>query len=261
MADYVLVRKSRNIISSVLHVVLNILLGVGSVAITVITGSWYIGLTLVLLSKWRIFAVRPRFWWVNIKSNLVDLIVGASFVFITYCSGTDWQLIHTILTIAYPIWLIAIKPRSTDFFAEFQSLCAVFFGTTATTMLFASSNSALITVLCFIIGYSATRHILIQSDDDADTSLINLSCGLISAEAAWVGQSWLIVYSFANTGILIPQLAIILTIITFATSRVYKSAIKHDGKPKFSEISSSTIFSILVVAIIILWFSRPIFNF
>ena len=84
MADYVLIRKSRNVISSVLHVFLNILLGVGSVAITIATGSWIIGIILVIISKWRVFAVRPRYWLVNILSSLVDLIVGSSFVFIAY---------------------------------------------------------------------------------------------------------------------------------------------------------------------------------
>ena len=39
MADYVLARKSRNIASSMVHVFLNLLLGVGSVLITVLSGS------------------------------------------------------------------------------------------------------------------------------------------------------------------------------------------------------------------------------
>ena len=75
MADFVALRRSRNAFSSLLHVVLNAALAVISIYITWITGSPLIGILLVILSKWRMLAVRPRYWELNIKSNLVDLIV------------------------------------------------------------------------------------------------------------------------------------------------------------------------------------------
>ena len=185
MADYVLMRKSRNVISSVLHVILNILLGVGSIALTVLTASWIPGLFLVVLSKWRVFAVRPRFWMVNILSNMVDFIVGASFVFIAYCSGAAWLPIHIVLAVGYTAWLLFLKPRSSGLANELQSLATVFLGTTATTMLFASSNSIFMVLLCFLIGFSASRHVLVQSDEN-EFGLLTLATGLISAEIAWL---------------------------------------------------------------------------
>ena len=259
MADYILMRKSRNIISSILHVVLNILLGVGSVFITYVTDSWYIGIILVIISKWRTFAVRPHYWWINLKSSLVDFIVGFSFVFITYCSGTEWQPVHTALAILYTIWLILIKPRSTDFFAEFQAIASVLLGTTASVMLFASSNSLFLALSCFVIGFAASRHTLVQSDDN-DFSLITVSAGLFSAEIAWLCHSWLIVYAFSGTGILIPQLAIIMSLVIFTLNRIYASAIRHDGEIKLSEVTLPTVFSILSILIIVLFFSKPIFD-
>ncbi len=259
MADYVLIRKSRNIISSILHVILNIFLGVGSVAITVISGSWIIGLVLVIISKWRVFAVRPRFWLVNIKSSLVDLIVGASFVFITYCSGTEWLPVHAVLGLGYTFWLIILKPLSSDAAAEAQSLIAMFLGSTAATLLFASSNSFFMTILCFLIGFACARHIFVQSDDN-NFGLITLACGLISAEIAWLCNGWLIIYTFGKTGIVVPQVSIILTLFAFITGRIYRSTIRHDGKVAFPEIATPIIFSILIIAIIVIWFSKPIFD-
>ena len=97
MADYSIIRKSRNTLSSFLHVLMNILLGVGSISVTLISGSWILGIILVLISKWRIFAVRPRYWLLNLKSSLVDLIVGASFVVLAYLSGTEILPIHILL--------------------------------------------------------------------------------------------------------------------------------------------------------------------
>lgn len=259
MADYVLIRKSRNVISSMLHVLLNVLLGVGSVAITMISGSWVIGLALVVLSKWRVFAVRPRFWLVNIKSSLVDLIVGASFVFITYCSGSEWLPVHIVLALGYTLWLIVLKPRSSDVAAEIQSLVAMFLGTTAATLLFASSSSIFMVLACFLIGFACARHILVQSDDN-DFGLVTLVCGLISAEIAWLCNSWLIVYTFGTTGIAVPQISIILTAFAFAAGRIFKSAIKHDGKISAAEVFAPALFGLLVVLMVVIWFSKPIFN-
>ena len=72
MSDHIVLRRGRNVLSSILHVALNIALAVGSVLITWATKSPVIGLSLVLISKWRTFAVRPHYLELNIKANLVD---------------------------------------------------------------------------------------------------------------------------------------------------------------------------------------------
>ena len=87
MADYVIIRRGRNILSTILHVLLNLVLAIATIFLNLATASFIPGCVLVLLSKWRMFAVRPRYLFVNIKSNLVDLIMGFSFVFLAYCAG------------------------------------------------------------------------------------------------------------------------------------------------------------------------------
>lgn len=259
MADYIFIRKSRNALSTLIHIFMNILLGVGSIFITAISGSWIFGIILVLVSKWRTFAVRPYYWLTNLKSSLVDLIVGVSFVLIAYCSGTTILPVHIILAILYTLWLIILKPRSSESSAEFQALAAVFLGNTAAVLISASLDSSIIVLVSFLIGYAASRHVLIQSDDN-NFALITLICGLLSAEIAWIFHSWLIVYSFGSTGIIIPQLSIILTLFAFAFDRVYKSIIRHDGVLKAADILAPTIFSLIVIAVIVIGFSKPIFD-
>lgn len=267
MADYVLIRKSRNVISSIIHVIMNLLLGVGSIVLTFITGSWIVGLVLVVISKWRIFAVRPRYWGINLLSSLVDFIVGISFVIIAYCSGNEsWLLIHTLLAVSYCAWLIFLKPRSSEIATEAQSIIATFLGSSAACFLFASSNSILLTASCFLIGFAAARHILVQSDDN-NYGLLTYMCGLISAEVAWLSSSWLIMYipfDPKTVGIAIPQLSIILSVLFFVSSRVYKAGLLEDGdngKINFSEVSTPVIFSIVVIFILLIWFSNPVFNY
>ena len=110
MADFVLARKSRNIASSAVHIFLNILLGLSAVLLTVFSGNPAPGLVLILLSKWRVFAVRSRYLLINIKANLVDFIVGFSVVLLAYFAGNSLLPIDFGLIALYIIWLLFIKP-------------------------------------------------------------------------------------------------------------------------------------------------------
>lgn len=259
MADFVILRRSRNAFSSFLHAILNIALGAGSIYITWATSNPGIGLLLVFLSKWRMFAVRPRYWELNLKSNLVDLIVGCSFVIIAYCSGQVVMPIHFIVAALYSIWLVFIKPKSSEVATNIQSLWAVFFGTMALTLVSASGTSINMMIGGLVIGYAAARHVLIQGEDK-DFELVYLSAGLLLSEIALLCHSWLIVYSFTGTGIIIPQLSVISTIVAFLFGYTYKSIQKNDGKIKWSEVGMPTIFLGLLIAVIMIWFSQPIFN-
>lgn len=134
MADYIFIRKSRNAISSLMHVILNLLLAVVSIGATVVTGSYLIGLVLIVVSKWRVFAVNHHYWLLNLRSSLVDFIVGVSFVLLAYAAGTTFLPVHFVLMISYAVWLIFIKPRSSSRFAVIQALIAVLLGTTTATI-------------------------------------------------------------------------------------------------------------------------------
>ena len=259
MADYILARKSRNIASTMVHVFLNLLLGVGSVLITVLSGSPVLGLILVLVSKWRIFAVRARFLWLNIKSNLVDLIVGISIVLLTFFAGPTFLPVDFILMAVYSIWLLVIKPLSSEDATMVQSLIAVFLGISAAAIGTADLDSIFITLLAFLIGYAASRHVLAQTSDHEFT-LTTLVCGLVFAEIAWLCHSWDIIYTFGNTGIRIPQLAIILTIFAYVYDYARQSIIKYQKDFRFKHILGPVFFGVILIGIIVIWFSNPIFN-
>lgn len=262
MADYVLARKSRNIASSLMHIFMNILLGVGVVLITVLSGSPLIGILLVLVSKWRIFAVRSRYFFLNLKSNLVDMIVGISVVLLAFDGGTEFQVSDIILMVFYPIWLLFIKPLSSEGATLAQSLIAVFLGISAVTIMTAGLNSILLVILSFLIGYSASRHVLSQSNDK-DFTLTTLVCGLVFAEIAWLSNSWSIVYTYNNfgiTGVKIPQLAIILTIFAFVYNYARQAMIKYRDDFRFVHILGPVIFGLVLIGVIVIFFSDPRFT-
>lgn len=262
MADYVLARKSRNIASSLVHVFLNLLLGVGVVLITVLSGSPLIGILLVLVSKWRIFAVRSRYFFLNLKANLVDIIVGISVVLLAYSGGSAFLVSDVILMIFYPIWLLFIKPLSSEAANLAQSLIAVFMGISAATIMCVGTNSILLVILAFLIGYAASRHVLIQSNDK-DFTLTTLVCGLVFAEIAWLSNSWSIVYTYENlglSGVMIPQLAIILTIFAFVYNYARQAVIKYQDDFRFVHIIGPVVFGLILVGVIVFFFSDPRFT-
>lgn len=259
MADFVLMRKSRNIASSMVHVFLNLLLGVGAVLITVLSGSPALGILLVLVSKWRVFAVRARYFFLNLKSNLVDIIIGISVVLLAYYAGTEFLPVDLLLMVIYSVWLLFIKPMSSENAALIQSIIAVFLGMSAAAMVAASTNAIVIVLLAFLVGYAASRHVLIQGSDK-DFTLTTLVCGLIFAEIAWLCQMWSIVYTFGATGVRIPQVAIILTIFAFVYNYARQAMIKYQDDFRFKHILGPIIFGAVLIGIIVVWFSNPIFN-
>ena len=263
MADYVALRKGRNALSTITHIGLNIALAVISTALTVISGNWIFGVLLVLLSKWRVVAVRPRYWWVNIKANIVDFVVGISLVLLVFVAlgdAKEFNFWHIVLTAIYAIWLVVIKPRSETFMTEVQAMFAVFFGTFATAIVASRLDPLVGVASCFVIGYGASRHVLIQGDDH-DFTLTTFICGLLLAEMSWLFYHWSIVYSFGEEVVFtIPQLPIASSVLFFLFARGYKSALRHDGKIRATDIVVPAIFSVSVMFVMIFFFSVASFD-
>src|SRR6478609_878882 len=88
-----------------------------------------IAAAVILLSKWRMLAVKPRHWPANIRANAVDITVGLSLlIFMTHSGSQSMQLIWAVL---YGVWLVVIKPRSTMLGVSAQALISMFLGLTA----------------------------------------------------------------------------------------------------------------------------------
>jgi len=271
MADYIFIRKSRNAVSSLLHIILNLLLAVVSIGATVITGNVIIGLIIVFISKWRIFAVNHRYWLLNLRSSLVDLIVGVSFVLLTYAatvyladSANLHQLLfegitYLILIITYAIWLIFIKPRSSTLATISQAIIAILLGTTTASIFATVTDSSVLVAASFLIGFAASHHVLVQSDDK-DAGFISLVCGLIFAEIAWLSYSWLIIYIIPPLGICFSQLSLVLAVLAFAYFEIHREISQHRGKLKFANVALPVLFSLLVLLVLMIAFSNPSFN-
>lgn len=208
----------------------------------------YLAIALVLLSKWRIFALRPRFWWPNIKANMVDVLVGLSVVGLLYLASTDFVL-QIIIALLYGVWLVAIKPRSSmkgimlqAGIAQFAALTVVFHFSTVWNELF-------IVAACWAIGYFAARHV-VSNYEEPNVELWSAVWGLMSAEIGWLLFHWTVAYNLGMP-ILVPQVALVMLVLGFSAARLY--GLQQAEKLNTSAIRGTALFTAALIAIILLF--------
>lgn len=223
--------KRRSRLSEAVYVALNIGFVVSIFLVAVNGLSIWIALGLVLLSKWRAFAVRPRFWFANLVANTVDIVVGLSIVVLMYANTLVglpvlvW--VQVFLAVLYVVWLLFIKPRSNRAMVAVQAGTSVFLGVTALSMVSYGWDAAFFVLAMWVIGFCAARHVL-GSYDEPMTNLYALIVGLVFAEIGWVGYHWLFAYTVPGLGELkLSQLAIFLSLLCFVAERCYRSYRQH----------------------------------
>jgi len=252
--EFLKLSQRRSAISELIYILLNIALAAGVLALVLAIDSPYAALGLILLSKWRIFAVRPRYWFANLQANLVDIIVGVSVVALLYVAS-DALIAQIILTLLYLGWLLVIKPRSKRFMVSVQAGIMIFVGITA-LMTVAYDWSSSVTVLAtWLIGYAAARHVLL-SYDEAHVSFYSLIWGLVLAEIGWLTYHWSFAYALPGTGgIQLVQAAIIALAISFFAERAYASYDKH-GSVRANDVLMPALLSSSIVLVLVAFFSR-----
>src|SRR5665213_3663709 len=175
-------------------------------------GFIQVALVIILLSKWRMFAVRPRYWGANIQANAVDIIVGIStLIFMVHTSSSLWQLVWAAL---YAVWLIVIKPNSSVLGMISQALIGQTFGLMALFLEWPAAPLYGLVAGAGIICYAAARHFF-ESFDEPYTKLLAYTWGYFGAALTWVLGHFLIL----SHGVTQPML--FLTMIGFGVGTLY----------------------------------------
>lgn len=171
-----------------------------------------LAIILVLISKWRMFAVRPRYWLTHIRANGVDLIVGLSAViFISHSPSTNWQLIWAG---SYAIWLLFIKPGSSVLKIAIQAGVAEAAGLMAVYTLWSGSSLMVLVLLTWLVCYISARHFTTAFDEQY-SSLYAHTWGYLSAALTWVLAHWLLFYGF------VPQPVLLLSVLGYSLATIY----------------------------------------
>ena len=246
--------KRRSLLSEVVYVLLNVALAVAILAVVWATSSPVAALALVLLSKWRVLAVRPRYWFAHVQANLVDIIVSISVVALLY-AASGAVVAQCVITLLYIVWLLVIKPRSKRMFITIQAGAAIFLGITALMLVSYEWNVAFVVLAMWLIGYSAARHVL-GSYEDAHMSFYSLLWGFVMAELGWLTYHWSFAYSLPGVGnIKLSQAALLALAISFLTERIYASY-SHHGTVRSSDVLLPALFSISIILVLVIFFNR-----
>jgi hypothetical protein len=177
----------------------------------------YLALLVVIASKWRIIAVQPRHWLANFRANSPDIIVNFSFVIMLM--RADSFLVSFFWTITYIGWLLWLKPQSKEVMVGLQSLVTQFLGLTALFWLADSLPETIVVLLAWLIGLSASRHYLSHFEEPL-IRMMSFGWALFTAQLAWLMNRWLVIYPL-RSDIVIPQIAVVLTLIGYLLGTIY----------------------------------------
>lgn len=203
-----------------------------------------LALSVIVLSKWRMFAVRPRFWAANIRANAVDLMVGLSVVVFMSHSGS--ALLQLIWAALYAVWLINIKPASGLFMSSVQAFISQFCALTALYLVWGDNGPIFGLVLgTGLICYLAARHFL-DSFDEPYARMISYFWGYFGAAMAWVLGHWLLFYG------LMAQVTLLLSTVGYGMAVLYY--LDHDDRLS-KGMRRQFIFIMLAIVLVVLVFS------
>lgn len=256
-----LVRK-KSFVSEFVYAILNAALAVGVLLVVRYTESVWFAIALIALSKWRVFAVRPRYWWANIRSNMVDFIVGVSFALNMNTVNTsglvESQKLFVLLSLAalYIGWLLLVKPRSRRSYIVAQAGVAVFLGTSALFTVGYNWPVSVVALCMWLIGSVASRHILSSYDDETYELFLSLAWGVALAEIGWISYHWAIAYPLPIfTTLMIPQAAFTATLVSFLAYKCYDS-FYHHAKIRMTDVLLPLLFTVSVLFVLLVVFNR-----
>ncbi len=241
-------KAARTRVSEIFYVVFNALLPVAVLFLVRGFDPPYLAIALVLLSKWRIFALRPRFWWANIKANLVDVLVGISIVGLMYLASAE-LVVQVVVALGYGVWLLGIKPRSGPHGIMVQAGTAQFLSLIVLFSFSALFNEAFIVVASGFIGYIAARHV-VSNYEEPYVELWSCLWGLLIAELGWLLFRWTTVYNL-GLPIIIPQIALIMLVVGFCAARLYH--LSKEDRLSRSMFRGTLLFGTLLLAVILLF--------
>jgi hypothetical protein len=229
--------------SRVVHVSFNVLLPL-IVFVLVRIDFVQPALIIILLSKWRMLAVRPRFWPANIRANAVDIMVSVSLLLFMANTGSQaWQLVWAV---AYGLWLIVIKPASTSFMISMQAMIGLLCGLMAVSAVWTNAPLYGLVVVVGLVCYISAHHFF-DSFDEPYTRLLSYIWGYFGATLMWVLGHGLIFYPSKDG--LVSQPTVILLTLGYGLAVLYYC--DHSNKLN-NLIRNQTLFVMIAVCLIMI---------
>ena len=183
-----------------------------AVFVLVVLNFVQLALSIVVLSKWRMFALRPRFWASNIRANAVDLMVGLSIVIFMLHSGS-WS-VKLLWAVVYAVWLLVIKPGISVFMVSAQAFIGQLAALMALYLTWAAGPVYGLTFLTGLFCFLAARHFL-DTFDEPYARMLAYIWAYFGAALAWLLSHWLLFYG------ILAQPTLLLSTIGYGLAALY----------------------------------------
>jgi hypothetical protein len=226
--------------SRVAHIGLNVLLAL-LVFVLVRIDFVQLALAIILLSKWRMFAVRPRFWPANIRANSIDIIVSVSILLFMVHSGNTWLQLGW--TAAYVLWLVVLKPASSALLVAVQAMTGLLFGMTAIFLGWGDGALYWLVLSTAVVAYLTARHFL-DAFDEPYARLLSYLWAYFAAGLTWVLGHWLLFYGF------LAQPTLLLTALGYGLAALYYLD-HHDRLSKLARMEIVITTFAIVAAVVV----------
>lgn len=228
--------------SQFVHIGLNVLLPV-MVFILVRINFVQLALILILLSKWRMFAVRPRFWLANIRANSVDLLVGVSIL--VFMASSSGQMLQILWAVLYGVWLTVIKPASSTPMVALQASLGYLAGLLAISIGWDTAPLYGLVFSTGLICYISAHHFF-DAFDESHTRMLSYLWGYFGASLVWLLGHWLLFYGA------ISQPSLLLLSLGYGFATLYY--LDHFDKLSIG-VRRQIVFIMLAIVIIVVAFS------
>lgn len=208
-------RRSR--LGEIGHVVLNIGYAVLLLVLILLFSAPWLSFLLVVLSKWRVLAVRPRFWLTNLKANALDALLGIAVVTLMWQNIGSF-FIQVGFCAGYALWLIFLKPSAKRRAVLVQAAIAQFVTLWALFTVAYAFPLFVVVLLGGFIGFVVAHHAINVFAEEYEDVLLSLIWAFILSVLCWLAWYWTVAY----TALRIPEVSIVTALLGFLTYVVYE---------------------------------------
>jgi hypothetical protein len=203
-----------------------------------------VAFAIILLSKWRIFAVRPRHWLAHIRTNAVDIIFSLSML--AFIATSESMFVQLVWVVLYEAWILFIKPGISKESVSVQALIATLVGTVAIFRAFPELPLGAYIIVMAGIAYTTARHFF-NSFEEPNRQAYSLVWASFVATLTWLLGHWILFYGP------VPQIAILTSVLGYGVATLYYLS---DSDRLSTSLQRQIVFIVLVLVTVILTLSK-----
>lgn len=198
-----------------------------------------VALLIIFLSKWRMFAIKPRHWLAHIRTNAVDIIANLSFL--TFMINSESMSMQLSWLLAYELWVLWLKPASTPLLIGLQALVGQFVGLTALYIAFQDVPLYVFVLGVALITYSSARHFFGGFEEEYSSLYSWIWC-FFATGLSWLLGHWLLFYG------VIAQPAVLLSVIGYGIITLYYL----DETDRLSRLVQRQVLFVMIAVVVVI---------